>query len=138
MSYDTRKPIRYGMNQITMTSTDKVLTIRGPKGKAGRLLDFGIDGISTSTGGATNGPKVSVGTVATPAAYGAAFDVGTLTAPEAKSVASTYRQTDTGWTTYMVNQDIPADTLVQLTCTAAAGSGAAGVGNPFMIIAWDD
>lgn len=138
MSYENSKYYRYGMDQITMTSTDKVRTIIGPKGKQGRLIDYGIDGISTSTGGATNGPKVSVGTVSSAAAYGAAFDVGTLTAPSAKTVASTYRPSDTGWATYMVNQWLPADTLVQLTCVAAAGSGAAGVGNPFMIIQWQD
>lgn len=138
MSYDNGKPIRYAMDQITMTSTDKVRVFRGPKGKRGRLVDYGIDGISTTTAGATNTPKVSVGTVASAAAYGALFDVGALTAPEAKSVASTYRQTDTGWTTQMTNPYIAADTLVQLTCIAATGGGAAGVGNPFMIIEWED
>lgn len=137
-SYDNRAPTRYSMDQITMTSTDKVRSFRGPKGKAGRLLDYGIDGISTTTAGATNTPQVSVGTAADPDAYGEEFDVGALTAPNAKSVASTYRPTDSGWATYMVNQTIPADTLVQLTCVAATGGGAAGVGNPFMLIAWDD
>lgn len=138
MSYDNHKAVRYAMDQITMTSSDKVRTFRGPKGKTGRLLDYGIDGISTTTAGATNTPKVSVGTVASAAAYGAAFDVGALTAPEAKSVASTYRPTDAAWSTYMTNPEIPAGTLVQLTCVAATGAGAAGVGNPFMLIAWDD
>lgn len=138
MSYDNGKPIRYGMDQITMTASDKTRAFRGPKGKRGRIVDAGIDGISTSTGGATNGPKVSVGTVATPGAYVAQFDVGTLTAPEAKSIASTYRQTDTGWATYMTNPYIPADSLFLLTCTAAAGGGAAGVGNPFVLVEWED
>lgn len=138
MSYDARRVRRYDMDQITMTSSDKVRVFRGPKGKKGWLVDYGIDGISTTTAGATNTPKVSVGTVASAAAYGALFDVGALTAPEAKSVASTYTPTDTSWATYMTNQEIAADTLVQLTCVAATGSGAAGVGNPFMLIAWDD
>mgnify|MGYP000346562509 CR=1 FL=1 len=93
---------------------------------------------SGRSGGATNGPKVSVGTTGSAAAYGAAFDVGTLTAPSAKTVASTYHPSEAGYSTYMVNQVLPADTLVQLSIVAAAGSGNAGVGDAFMLIAWDD
>jgi len=137
MSYDRAKPIRYDIKQATLTS-NATRTFIGPKGKKGRLLDYGIDGISTSTGGATNGPKVSVGTTGSAAAYGAAFDVGTLTAPSAKTVASTYHPSEAGYSTYMVNQVLPADTLVQLSIVAAAGSGNAGVGDAFMLIAWDD
>lgn len=137
MSYDRRRLIRYDIKQATLTS-NATRTIIGPKGKKGWLFDYGIDGISTSTAGATNGPKVSVGTTGSAAAYGAAFDVGTLTAPSAKSVASTYHPADAGYATYMQNQVLPADTLVQLSIVAAAGSGAAGVGDAFMVIAWDD
>ena len=140
MAYnENRQVIRYSMDQITMTSTDKTRAFIGPKGRKGTLLDYGIDGISTTTAGGTNTPQVKVGTVGTSTAYGAAFDVGALTAPNAKSVASTYRPTDTAfYSTYITNDTLAADTLFVLTCVAATGSGAAGVGNPYCVVAWDD
>lgn len=138
MSYDNRSPQRYGASQVTLTSSDKTFAFIGPKGKKGRLLDYGIDGITTSTAGGTNTPQVKVGNAGTADAYGKAFDVGALTAPSSKSVASTYRPIDSSWATYMANQDLPADTQIIITAVAATGSGAAGVGNVFAVVAWDD
>lgn len=149
MSYD-RAPyhpnqIRYARPQFTLTSNAS-FAFTGPKGKKGRLLDYGIDDISTTTGGATNTPKVQVGINGTLAQFGAPFDVGVLTAPNAASVAATFRRAadppatgvNVNWSNLMVLEDIPAGTQVLLSLIGATGAGAAGVGTVFMIIAWDD
>lgn len=137
MSYDARKFIKYARSAVTLTGAVTITGI-GPKGKKGRLIDYGIEDISTTTAGASTTPVVEVGLTGTLAAYGAAFDVGALTAPAAKSVRSTYKESDAGFATQMVLADLPADTPILLTLVPASGGGAAGVGAPFMIIAWDD
>lgn len=150
MSYETQpwkiRDLRYDWGPITLT-TSPTFAVLGPKNKKGRLLDYGIDGITTSTAGATNTPGVSVGPSGTAQGNGANFFVGVLAAPNANSVAASFTRFNPGpgtpgvnpsWSALMVNEDLPANQLVILTVIAATGGGAAGVGTPFMIIAWDD
>lgn len=137
MSYDARKYIKTARPGVTLTGA-VTLTAVGPKGKKGRLIDYGIEDISTTTAGASTTPVVEVGLTGTLAAYGTAFDVGALTAPAAKSVRSSYKESDATFATLMAQPDLPADTPILLTLVPASGGGAAGVGSPFMIIAWDD
>lgn len=139
--YDKQNgPIRYSWGPVTLTNSP-VFAVVGPNGKAGTLLDYGIDGITTTTAGATNLPKLEVGNATTANLYGANWTTPAVTAPGATSIASLFnRLTDpTDFYTYIQqNVAIAAGTVVLLTVTAAAGGGAGGVGTPFMVIQWDD
>lgn len=151
MSYEAQpwkiRDIRYDWGTFTLSGAAGPFAVLGPKNKKGRLLDYGIDGITTSTAGATNTPGVSVGPPGTAQGNGANFFTGVLTAPNSASVAALNTRfnpapgtpgINPAWSALMVNEDLPANTLVVLTFIPAAGAGAAGVGVPFMIIAWDD
>jgi len=106
--------------------------IVGPKGKSGRLIDYGMQGV-TETFTATI--TVQVGTAADPNAYGDVFDVNGAAADEGMTVLSTYNEQDAGFAALMVNQNLPADTPVLVTVTGAV---AAGIGSPYVVIDWAD
>lgn len=111
----------------------------GPKGKACRLYDYGVYGVTTAFAGATTTPTMSIGTSADPDAYGEDFDFGTLADNSSKSVRSTYRVDEAGFATYFLaaGQTIAADTQVNMKCIGATGGGAAGVSHAFMILDYD-
>jgi hypothetical protein len=79
---------------------------------------------------------VRVGTTAVPAAYGTAFDLGTLAINKGKSVRSTYTPDQLAFDNLLVNRNIPADTDLELSMVAGTGSPA-GTGVMFCEIIWD-
>ncbi len=118
---------------------DILYYVLGPKGKAGRLYDYGIENVVEALAAGTNLPKMSVGTVADPDHYGDDFSLGAAAiAGGTKSIRTTYTPTDAGFATYMLIRDLPADTVVMVTCTAGTGSGLTGQATPFVEIVWDD
>jgi hypothetical protein len=139
MSYD--KPDRrvYIFTPHTFTGSE-VYGLRGPKGKAGRLIDWGVMGVTTAFAGGTNG-KVSVGLSGTLEAYGKYL---TITGADStgESVRSRYDPiADAASYAALVGSvglDIPADTAVQVSALSASGGGEAGVGQPFCVIDWAD
>jgi hypothetical protein len=138
MSYDLGDLVRYSIIAGTFTSDVTRSFGPGPKGKKGTLVDVGFDGVTTTFAGATNGPQIEVGITGTLAAYVALWTPALLVANQAgQSLRSTYRKTDAGWATYMVNDVLPADTAFVVTVKAAAGGGAAGVGDAFVLARWD-
>lgn len=110
--------------------------IRGPKGKKGLLWDYGVQDTTEAFAGSTSTPQMSVGKSGDTDAYGEEFDFGALAISEAKSVRSTYNKASDIATYILQNTNIPADTLVYLTCIASVGTPT-GMGKPFVDIIWD-
>ena len=117
-----------------------VYSFKGPKGKKGQLIDYGIDGIYETFTNTTTAGNVAVGNGSDPDAYGeeiglgvsAADTVGTLSALTAAADPATLRST------YIVEPDLPADTAIYITCTAPTGGTPAGKATAFAVVDWQD
>lgn len=116
---------------------DGTFAVLGPKGKKGRLVDYGVHSSSEAFAAGTALPKMSVGVSGSTASYGALFSLGALALNSSKSVATTYKPTDTSWATYMTQPTIAADTVTLITCVAGTGSGLTGQAIPYVVIDWD-
>lgn len=98
-----------------------VCSIRGPKGKAGRLLDWHVSPTTTFTAG-----TIKIGTVANDDAF-ASVVFGALA--DQDTACGSDGTTDTDW---LIDAVIPADTEVLVT----AANGGAGAGEAMIIIGW--
>jgi hypothetical protein len=137
VSYSKPNRIKYDFPVHTWTGSE-TFSVQGPKGKSGRLYDYGVYGVTTAFAGGTTTPVMSVGTPSDADAYGEEFDFGTLADNSGMSVRSTYAPSHATFDDYILAGDIPKDQEVVVTCTAASGGGAAGVSTPFVIIDWSD
>lgn len=143
MSYDKPNRIKYAFPGGTASDwgagSDTLWNIFGPKGKAGRMWDFGVEATVEAFTGTTTVPQIAVGSTSDPDAYGEEFSLNGLAINHAKSVRQTYDPIadSTNWATYMVERDIPKDTEVVVTVDVGTGSPT-GQGVPFVIIDWDD
>jgi len=133
--YDNPNRQKYTFAFNFGAAADENFSIRGPKGKSGRVIDYGVEGVTEVFNGASTTPKIAVGTTSDPDAYGEELDLNGVADNDYKSVRSTYAETSTGFAALMVNPEIPKDTEVYLTCTGAVGSPT-GIGNAFVIIDW--
>lgn len=138
MSYDNPR------NRVTYThffdfgaAADLALVYKGPKGKAGRLFNYGVFGVVENFAADTITPKISVGTAADPDAYGEELVLTAVTTTTPIDIRSLYSEQATGWTTYMVDRELPADTAVYMTLIGATGSPT-GQATAFMTIEWND
>lgn len=131
-------PTRYSLLVDYGGGADVLQHVIGPKGKAGLLYDYGCHSVSEVFNGGTLMPKIAVGTVSDPDAYGDDFTFGALAvAGGGKSIRTTYTPgVDAGWDTYMVNRNLPKDTVVMVTHQAATGSGLTGIAVGFVDIIW--
>lgn len=136
MSYDNPNRQKYSFGNFDFGGgANETFSVKGPKGKAGRLWDYGVEGVIEVFEGTTTTPKIAVGTTSDPDAYGDELDLDGVADNDYKSVRSTYAEHDTGFTTQMVDRDLPADTEIYVTCTAGVGSPT-GQGVPFVVIDW--
>lgn len=137
--YD-KAPTRYQWTTLDFGTAGEVFTVLGPKGKAGRLVDYGVCHPTETFTADTLPAYVSVGTVADADAYGDELSMGLLAADGGgKSLLSTYRPgKDAAHATMLIDPTLPADTIVALHCTAPTGGTPAGMACPFMEIIWDD
>lgn len=126
-----------GTGNFDFGASTETFSVQGPKGKSGRLIDYGVYGVVEAFAGTSSTPIMSVGTPSNADAYGEEFDLGALADNSGKSVRSTYHEYESGWSTYMVDQEIPADQEIMVTCTAAAGSPT-GKAIPFVVIDWSN
>jgi len=130
--------------RYTFTATDigagtKTKYIKGPKGKGGILVDYGIMDVTTTFTNVSTGATIQVGKSGTLGAYGTALDLGTVAATDGvKSVLTTVTPAETTYATYMANRSLPADTVLYVTGTAPTGGSPAGVGKMFVDIIWDE
>lgn len=110
----------------------------GPKGKAGTLIDYGLQNCSETFAGTVLG-MVEVGDGTTANKFGTNFTPTGLASGGAKTVCSTYDiiADAASYAALMVLPTIPANTTVTLTLTAATGSSA-GIAQPYVKIRWDD
>lgn len=113
--------------------------IKGPKGKRGTLIDYGVQNVSETFNAVTTPATVAVGTAANPDAFGEEFSLATVAAGDARTVRTVY---DDDVAIYVdaviVDRFIPADTKVLLTLVAPTGGTPAGIGQPFAVIDWAD
>lgn len=107
--------------QYNLGAAADVLSVQGPKGKAGTLVDIMVSATTTYTAG-----TIKVGTQSDDDAY-ASFAFGAL--PDTDSACGTDGVTDTDW---LIAADIPADTQVEITWA----NGGAGAGPATVIIDW--
>lgn len=136
MSYDDPNRMTYTFGPYTFTA-DETFSIQGPKGKKGRLWDYGVYGVTTAFAGATTTPQLAVGTPSDQDAYGNEFDFGTLADNSGQSVRSTYYPYHASFDDYLLNAVIDADQEVVIKAIGATGGGAAGVANFYCIIDWE-
>jgi hypothetical protein len=138
MSYDQPNRMKYSFGTFDFGgAADEIFVVKGPKGKAGRLYDYGVEGTIEVFNGATITPKISVGTVADPDAYGDELVLHGLAADSATGIRALYHEQDAGIATYMLNRELPKDTAVAVHCVVATNSPT-GQGTPFVTIDWQD
>ena len=129
MSYSDPNRLCYSFGEIDFGAGGEVLSITGPAGKSGLLRSIHVAASETFTDDTTEG-AVQVGTAADPDAY-AAFNLGTLA--DTDSAASDDGSTDTD---AIIDERIPADTQVEVTCVAPTGGTPAGKGYVTVVIDW--
>lgn len=145
MSYEKPNRIKYTFGMLDFGTAGEVYSIKGPKGKAGRIYDYGVDAPLETFTATTLAAFVSVGSVADPDLYGDELSMGTLAADAgSKSLRTefTARQIADGIVAdtagMLLDDTVPADTIIALHCTAPTGGTPAGMAHPFLIIDWDD
>ena len=103
------------------------ITLKGPKGKTGRLREIAVAGQTLCTA-VTLSPILKIGTVATPAAYGI-LTLGALAAGANMEASTISGGIVTGI-------GLPADTDFQIKLEAPTGGTPAGKIYPVITIDW--
>lgn len=106
-----------------ITAVADVSSIKGPKGKRGRLIEIHVAATTTFTAG-----SIKIGTQADDDAY-ASFSFGTLADTDSASTLDGVTDTDA-----IISEEIPADTQVEVTYA----NGGAGAGPAMVVIDWQD
>lgn len=129
MSYSNPDRRDYAFGAIDFGAGGDVVSITGPKGKKGTLVCIHIAATETFNA-VTTQANIQVGTAADPDAY-ALMNLGTLA--DTDSASSDDGTTDTN---AIIDQNIPADTQVEVTFTAPTGGTPAGIGHVTVTIDW--
>lgn len=126
--------MHYQSEALDIGAGAKTLKIKGPKGAAGRIYDYGITNVTEAFTADTLPSYVSVGDGSDADAYGEEVSLATTAIGSLASLRTTYRtdQMDT----YLVG-DIPADQEVTVTATAPTGGTPAGIGSLFLVVDWE-
>jgi hypothetical protein len=132
MSYDNPNRIKYDFYFDAGNNGNETFTIRGPKGKNGRLWDYGVEGVTEAF---TADCTLAIGTGSDPDAYGEELAMGALALDTPKSVRIDNAEGSSGFNALMVQPDIPKDTAVVMTIVDDA---AAGIGTFFCVVDWQD
>lgn len=127
MSYSNPNRMCYSFGAVDFGAGGEVVSIQGPSGKAGRLIDVMLSATETFTDDTTTG-KVRIGTAADPDAYA---ELDCLTTADTDSISAT------GQSGAIIDADIPADTQVEVTMVAPTGGTPAGIGYVTVVIDWD-
>lgn len=118
----------------------EIFLVTGPKGKKGKVIDYGIHHCTETFTATTLPAYVSVGTAADADAYGEELSMATFAADAGSRSVMTVVNSPAERDTYMLaaSLSLPADTAVGLHVTAPTGGTPAGMAQPFMIIDWED
>jgi hypothetical protein len=135
--YDKPRMVRYTHFFDFGAAADETISIKLPKGKSGRLWDYGVYGVIEVMNGAAVTPKIAIGTTSDPDAYGDELDLNAVADNDYKSVRSTYGEAETGFAALMLVPNLPRDTEIYMTLTGATSSPT-GQGTAFVDIEIDD
>jgi hypothetical protein len=132
--YDRPNRQKYAFQYDAGGTADETFTVQGPKGKKGRLVDYGVEGVTELFDAAA---QVAVGTAADPDAYGEEIAIGALAVDGVKTLRTMYDpgKDKAAYDALVVQPILPADTKVVLSITKATTTG---IGTFFMTIEWDD
>ena len=96
MSYDKPNRQTYAFDTTDFGSGSAVeFNIVGPKGKTGRLFDYGVQDSTEVFNGDSTVPSIAVGTTSDPDAYGDEFSLNALADNHGKSVRSEHYENST-------------------------------------------
>lgn len=141
MSYDKQNGLRryayYTTFDFGTGGATELMWIKGPKGKNGLLVDYGVEQSIEAFTATTTVPSVSVGTEADADAYGDEFSLNGLVINSFSSVRADADERTTGFTTMMDDRTIPKDTTVVVYGNPGTGTPT-GQAVPFVEILWDD
>lgn len=129
MSYSDPDRRNYGFGIHDFGAASESLSIKGPKGKAGRLIAIHASATETFNAVSTSA-RIDVGTAADTDAY-ASFVLGTLADTDSASTDDGVTDTDA-----IISAEIPADTQVEVTFVAPTGGTPAGMAAVNIIIDW--
>lgn len=131
--YDNPNRQKYSFHFDAGNNGNETFSIKGPKGKTGKLHDYGVEGVTEAF---TANAQIEIGDGVDADAYGTALAMGTTAADSVKTVRSSYDPAmDKAAFEALIlpTKTIPADGKVTMTVTDDA---AAGIGEFFMIIDW--
>jgi len=134
MSYDKPNRIKYTFAFDAGNNGDDTFTVYGPKGKAGRLWDYGVECITEAF---TSGGSLAIGDGSDPNRFGLELSTGATAADGKLGVRALYDEVAdaASFDALMVDRNIPADTAVTGTIV---DDSATGIGVYFVIVDWDD
>lgn len=128
----------YPFGTFDFGSGGEVFSVKGPKGKKGLLMNYGYRSPTETFNAVTTPATISIGKSGDADYFGDEFPAGSLADQAGElSIRTAYREIDTGFDTYMLIREIPADTEVLVTCVAPTGGTPAGMAIPFVEIVWE-
>ena len=133
MSYDKPNRMRFTHFFDFGAAADETISIKLPKGKTGRLHNYGVYGVIEVMNGDSVTPKIAIGTTSDADAYGDELDINAVADNDAKSVRSENYENSTNFNALMIERDLPKDTEIYMTLTGATGSPT-GQGTAFVDI----
>ncbi len=117
-------------------ATTQTFKIKGPKGKGGKVHDYGVFDVTTALTATTTGAVASVGQVSDLDQFGANVNLGAV--PIGGTATMRGQLTSLGRLNEFVPDSIDKDVEVILTITAPTGGTPAGAGTAFVTIDWDN
>ena len=127
--YDSTKTVAYMVAaDYDFGAAGDSLSICGPSGYKGKLLDIMLAMVGEASTADTTGIKVQVGTAADVDAYGELHASGVLADTDCWNSAD---DTDA-----IIAEAIPADTKIEVTLVAPTGGTPAGKGHAYVTIEW--
>lgn len=136
MSYDNPDRRTYVLSAHDFGAGAGSASVRGPKGKKGVLIDYGVQNVSETFNAVATPATIAVGDGSDVDAFGEEFSLATVAAGSGRSVQSVYESDGIYNENVIVNRHIPADTDVTLTFVAPTGGTPAGIAQPYVTIDW--
>lgn len=135
MSYDKPNRQKYSFHFDAGNNGNETFSIFGPKGKTGKLHDYGVEGITEAF---TSQCQIEIGDGSDADAYGTALAMGAAAADTVKTVRTSYHPAinkSAFDALILPDKSVPADGKVTMSVT---DDSATGIGEFFMIIDWSD